>query len=274
VWTLTLQLFLLAVLPTNQTDRTSLLGIDLRPEAQELLREVGELYGRSVQIEVVESLPGHGVSSILADGTPLIRINSVTGRTERNIVHELLHLKLAKEGFATIDFKFPGGVVFDQTFGEWIINNINDPILHFILYPKMREMGLDPAILLNAKVEEDIERGDYEGLTGSLAERESEVRTVGYFEAVLELNDEQLLYQLEQWYEEKDWTDSLAIGKRLAEIVSAANPQTPEAHIETLISCMNAFYKNKILFQFKEWTSSMMGTHKQKIAVITVHPPR
>jgi len=268
VWTLTLQLFLLVVLPTNQTDRTSLLGIDLTPAAQQLLREVGELYGIPVQVEIVASLPGgsHGDSAVLSDGTPLVRINAATGKTERNIVHELLHLKLANKGFAAVEFETPEGKVVDQTFGDWLRNDINDPIMHFIFYPQMREMGLMPAFLLKVKLEDDIERGDYEGEVNSLN------RVVNYFEAALELNDTQLLHRIEQWYQEKGWTDSLTLGKRVAEIVSAANPQTPEDHIDTLIGCLNVLLLNR--FQFKEWTSSVIGAHTQKWAVITVDSPR
>lgn len=126
-------------------DVCTLFGINLRPEAARLLNDVEELYGTPIR-EVVEDLGGNlGDTTVLGNGTPEIRIDPDTGRSEQNIVHELFHLKLRKEGFPELAFEFPPGTVISENERRWANWNntiVREPLQHRLFYPLMRKWAL------------------------------------------------------------------------------------------------------------------------------------
>lgn len=251
------------------------LGVALSAPGLRLLAEVEALYKKTVRFEEVESWePSHyGESSVVADGTPVIKLNSRTGQTESTVVHELFHLKLFATGFPIIVYevlpeaKTPANLVFLT----WIGFHLHDPILHWIFYPQMRQLGVDPDVELRQEFLQALAKGSFENLKPATQE---EALALYYFKATLQLNDPKILARLADWYKREKWDAPLAMGKEMAEMVKRSSPRTPEQAIDVFVRCLNLLLKNSASFQISGWTSDQLGAHQQRIVVIRVFPPK
>lgn len=249
-----------------------LFRVILGSPAAALLEEVERSYGKQVREEETDKFPSNtfGESKIDQEGTPVITINPSRGRTERNIVHELYHLKLKAEGFPTFKVRYVPVQPSPESRQvlSVLIPRFNEIIQHWIFYPEMRKMRLDPAADLKSDFERDIKMNKFpnmdnpDGINLSLL----------YWKATLELNDPKLLDRIEEWYKRKGWNASLAVGKMLQQIVSSAVPRRADEAVNVLLRCLNAFFEGEFRFELEGWDKEMRGAFVQHIAIIRILP--
>jgi hypothetical protein len=250
-------------------------GIELSAPAEELLRDVESAYGKPVsEIEENTWEPSrYGQSIVKPDGTPTITINSSTGRTEATIVHELLHLKLRAEGFPILGYEFPAdtNTTANKEYMIWIGAHLRDPIQHWIFYPRMQDLGVDPDMELRIEFEAALERGYFLNLN---AATKSVALTLYYLKAALQLNDPKMLNRIVRWYKKRDWKKPLSLGEQLVQVVLDSNPQTPREEIAVFLRCLNLLQKGAAKFELSDWNTQTLGTFDQSIAIIKISPPR
>jgi hypothetical protein len=248
-------------------------GIELSPPAQQLLREVEAAYGESVLEKEVDTWEAshYGESSVTSDGTPAVTINTSTGRTEATIVHELLHLKLRAEGFPILAFEFPAGknTQANREYMAWIGFHLRDPIQHWIFYPQIRDIGIDPDAELKAEFEAALERGNFVNLN---AATKREALTLYYLKAALQLNDPDMVNRIVRWYKKKEWKKSLILGEKLVQVVLNSRPQTPKEEISVFLQCLNLLLRGAAKFELAEWKTETWGTFNQTLAIIKILP--
>src|SRR3989338_8254912 len=118
----------------------TLFGIELSFSASELHASVVRHFGKPILEEQTHNWPAEarGRSRVNPDGTPLITINTATGRTQSTIVHELFHLWLRTEGFPELEVQ-GGNAITKQFLGALFCS-----IKHSIFFPTMRLQDLDP----------------------------------------------------------------------------------------------------------------------------------
>jgi hypothetical protein len=253
---------------------TTMFGVPLSEPAARLVVDVEAQYGKSIRQELVTTWePSHyGESLVANDGTPVIKVNANTGRTEATIVHELLHLKLRTEGFASLAFELPPGknTESNRTYLQWIGFHLRDPIQHWIVYPRMRAMGLDPDPELKTEFREAIRIGDFRG-TNEITGKEA--RAMYYLKAALQIDDSPLLQQVSDWYQRKGWEDSLSIGREMTKLVLQAQPKSPSDEMRTFVKCANILLADTANFQFAGFQQILLGHHVQNVARIKVLPP-
>jgi len=256
----------------GMAENRTMFRLQLSTQASKLLSETEEKYGKSVREEEVKDLDGFGQSEIDKDGTPVIRINPSKGRTESTIVHELFHLKLRSEGWPNIGYLFTAGDNTDSNiqFLKWIDANLYDAILHWLFYPQMSTMEVNPNAEEKAQFEQSLRADKYEGLNPA-TERES--LALYYLKAHLEVNDRQLLVQITDWYKRKEWFQPLRIGEVLIQLVKEANPRTPEDSISVFLKCINFLLQGTARFALDKWMNLTCGSITQRVAVIRVLPP-
>lgn len=230
-------------------------------------------YGKRVREDVVD-LPQERIaySIVEVDGTPVVQINSSTQPSEHTIIHELFHLKMEADGYAVLAYNPPPNQdreQFRRLMETWIHPYVRDTILHSLFYSAMRQMGLEPATELRAKVErfilEDRMDGNFEkSATGT----QMLMIVLTYYKAALELDDGKLTDRLSQWYQKKAWGDQLRIAQNLLQIVRSSAPNSPESVVESFLKCMEYLLGWKYTIQ--KWETKTLGIHKQQVVLINV----
>ncbi len=247
--------------------------ITLSPPAQQLREEVEKLYGVPIKETVVNLVGSLGDESVLPDGTPEIRIDDKTGRSEQNIVHELFHLKLRKQGFAEFSFRFPPGHQLDDNtirWAHWNNSIVRNPLQHRKFYPLMREMSIEPDIGLKMGFEELVEKGDYDGV---IPQNAFSVHTGHFLRALLESKDEGFLRSFEDWFNSQGWDTSIKLARELHELVEQKDPQEAEEEIQTFVELLNRIYEDTASFKIVRWWDDQRGSHNQRMVEISVQPP-
>jgi hypothetical protein len=248
-------------------------GVQLRPQARQLLAEIEKHYGKHVREEVKRNLDYSyyaALSSVDADGTPTIRMDADVPATEATIVHELLHIKLYSKGFPVIRLNYPRSWNTDrqQAHVRYIVAMIYDAIIHTIIYPEVREMGLKPEESLPSQLDlimaDQFE--DYAGVP------RQDVRTIYYFNAALLLDDKEFFERVSDAYITRHWYESLAIGRVLADMVIAAKPSTPEEVVFMLLRCLEVIQHGVNNYELDYWETEKRGEHSLRRAVIKVIP--
>lgn len=230
-------------------------GGKLRRSVLAMIEEVEIKFRKGVCISQDESLPKetHGQAKVDADGTPRITVNPKTDDVERTLVHELFHLKLKAEGFPV--FIWDGGKNLDP------LRELNayfvDSIEHRIFYPLIRKMGIDPTAHTKAL----IRAGEYQ----------NSVPMTWYYTAKLLLDEPELIDEMSQWYE-KNARSEMTTAARLAGIVTAMNPQTPEDKVRTVISLLNAIPDTGARFEESQWGERSLGTFRERTVRINISP--
>jgi hypothetical protein len=257
-----------ALLPARR-----LFGIELRPQARELLAEIENHYGKRVREEVKSNLDYSyyaALSSVDADGTPSIRMDSDVPATEATIVHELMHIKLYARGFPVIRLNYPHSWSTDrqQAHVRYIVAMVYDAIIHTIIYPQVRAMDLKPEEALYSQMELIMsdQFADYPGVP------RKDVRTIFYLNAALLLEDREFFERVTDAYMTRHWYESVAIGRVLADMVTAAKPSTPEEVIFVLMRCLEVIQHDVNSFELDYWETEKRGEHSLRRAVIKVTP--
>lgn len=210
-------------------------GIELSPSALELLNEVETLYGERVWENgpIYLDPREEGAAGLSPDGAPCIRLRAGTVPTEELIVHELFHLKLSATGFPYI---FTAAPLSQESLANihFFVAELYDAIEHWIIYPPMRAMGLQPDIRLRRDMELAMRYGYRYGERPRRA-----VQTLYHFMGTLLSDDVDLVARFTHWYECSGWGDALATSRKLVEKIITDRPVTPTAAVSTLVSCLN-----------------------------------
>jgi hypothetical protein len=250
-----------------------LFGVELRPQARELLAEVENHYGKRVRAEVNANLDYSyyaALSSVDSDGTPSIRMDADVPPTEATIVHELTHIKLYSKGFPVIRLNYPSAWSNDkkQAHVRYIVAMIYDAIIHSIIYPQVRAMELKPDESLHSQL--DLIMADqFEDYPGVPRE---DVRTIFYLNAALLLEDREFFERVADAYITRRWYESAAIGRFLADTITAAKPSTPEEAVFVLLRCLEVIQHEINSFELDYWETEKRGEHSLRRAVIKVIP--
>ncbi len=250
-------------------------GVQLRPQARALVTEIEKHYGKRVREETRDNLDYSyyaALSSIDADGTPSIRMDADVPPTEATIVHELWHIKLYSKGFPVIRLNYPHSwnTERQQAHVRYIVAMIYDAIIHTIIYPQVREMGLKPEESLPSQLDlimaDQFE--DYAGVP------RPDVRTIYYFNAALLLDDREFFERVTDAYITRHWYESVAIGRVLSDMVTAAKPSTPEEVVFVLLRCLAVMQHGVNNYELDNWETEKRGDHSLRRAVIKVIPQK
>lgn len=247
-------------------------NIQLSAEAAELISDVEKGYGKSIREEEVASLVGFGESLIDDAGTPVIRINPKTGRTESTIVHEAFHLLLKLEGYPIFAYQFPNGqnTPANIEYMKWIRANLYDGILHWIFYPRMQKMGVDTNSEEKEQILKALRVDTYDNINHAT---EREALILYYIKAKLEINDTELSGRVTEWYKRKGWIEPLKMGDRIARLVMEANPQMPAASVSVFVDCINVLLHGSAKFEIDSWFTRSRGTIIEKGVLLQVLAP-
>lgn len=208
-----------------------------------------------------------GQTEIENDGTPKITLNSANLALEELLVHELLHVVLRKDGFPkylqSSDSELPAGTSLG-IFAE-LMSEINESILHSIIYPRMEDMGLkarSPMVPLFQAVLK----------SSPLDEYNEEQAVVLYARVLLECESEQLRTEFRQRYEVNGWNARVEKGREIAETITSWTGRTQQSAVDLFIRCCNAVYAGRIQFQQREWGEHVRGSHTDKTVTIYIRP--
>lgn len=248
--------------------RSVLFGVRLTKQAKVLLREVEGFFDKQVREEWLdEKDPERGGSSFVdTDGIPVIRVNRMHGRTMDVIIHELFHFKLRARGHPNLLFLYPKDwdTESNRAAVDQLRMQLRDPILHFIFFPQIRALHLDPFIF--RKPAEEALRNE-----AFLQKMDVGAVALFYFKIRLELaRPNAMLGRIEMAFARKHNHPGIELGKTLSDIVLQSNPQSPEAEITTFVECLNTFYRGRFRFRERPWTDRKLGKYTEKIAPIEI----
>lgn len=239
----------------------------LRPSARTLLAEVEAAFGKAVCIEEADHYASneHGKACVTKGGTPAIKLNPRSDDVERTIVHELFHLKFRAAGYADVNYYFP-----DLSINKDVLLSIADTFLqtveHWMFFPAIRKMGIDPTAHLKAT----LRAGEYRTID------RTDLRTLAYryYDTTLLVDDANLVSQLSAWYKANGLTDAITKGEELVGLVTNSNPRTPEDEIATYVKILNAVPAISTRFELDSWREVLLGSFRWRVAVIRIRAHR
>lgn len=211
--------------------QNNLCGIHLRHQAEVLHQYVDSHSGHhtvcQTKFGLTTTLAELGDANIV-NGIPTIHLDSMQGKNETNLVHELYHLKLDVDGLDLTGMRF----FFPQTQrtkeitlggaqgGTFILNELSSYMQHRLFYKDMEAMGLHPYAELNSEMLSDIQKKT----TPPLARDLPEILAV----RLLPVLDEPLAIQqpIETWYIKMGWIRQLDAAKQIHQFVKRRNPTT------------------------------------------------
>ncbi len=231
----------------SSVQQVSRSAVEAAAPYQLLKSSIEALYGRQITIEQVRAdNPDYcGETSVTGDGTPVIRVNAKITAQEPVIAHELLHLKLRKEGYPRYVVYIPPDIIVDPevlTEIRRMTNNVRDLLEHYVfLFPEMERMGLNPYENMRAIYRRNIESGYVNTF------RNPANRVYNYMKIVLESNDSRMAADLERCYEANNWHAALKKGRQLVQAVRNATPGRPEDQVALTISCLNSLFRENVI---------------------------
>lgn len=238
-------------------------GIELGPQAGGLRDEVEALYGRRV-LEVRPHAAGshqEAESGLTPGGVPYVQLNSNVPPTEELLVHELYHLKLSATGFPYVFTEFPSafprGVCGDIHF---FVAEVYDMIEHTIFYPQMLAMGIRP----DGRHRRDVGLAMTHGYRYGGKPRGA-LQALYLTQAVLLIDDDELLDRFRRHYELSNWNDAIDISGTLVSMVRSDRPATPQAAVTTLVGCLNAMRLDGT-FELSGTETQILGGSRVQIA--------
>jgi hypothetical protein len=231
--------------PPREESRAQPFGILLGPETTKLWHEVEALYRRPVRTERPSELETNAEAVVTDDGTPVIRIRESVAPTEVRIAHELLHLQMVTEGFAySIEPRFSSGSVTSENLALFRRNAevVHNGILHWMFYPKLRSMGLNPSEEFSGQLDAFF--------LGSAAPdaMTKQGLALNFFKASIEVDDAKLQEQLADHYLARGWEGPLNSARAMAETVTNNRPDSPQREMDVFLECMNSLFKESVRF--------------------------
>ena len=259
--------------PKNSSTSKTPFGIVLQPAAANLLEHVENKFQKGLREGTyVDTGPSNWADAkVDDDGAPLIRLNTTTPPSEAIIVHELFHLKLRAEGYPeSWHFNMPDQENTDDNERalSLVIRELYFAIEHWIFYPEMRKMKIDPNVEFSAEFEQTRKKPGF----FYVARPPKQGGAFYYLKAALQFDDPKRLETVIKWYESNGWNESLELGQQLTKQVIDNNPGTPESAVTTFMDCLNLIYRGMFVFSFEGWKSQKKGNLDFKIAVIRMKP--
>ena len=250
--------------PRREESHTQPFGVFLGVETEKLWREVEARYGRSVRTERPAELVVNAQAVVTDDGTPVIRIRESVAPTEVRIAHELLHLQMVSEGFAySIEPRFSSASFTRENFALFrrTAEVVHNGVLHWMFYPKLRSMGMNPSEELGRQLAEAffIRTAAADAMT----ERDL---ALNFFKASVEIDDPEIQERLAAHYLASGWQGPLDTGRAMAESVTNGRPDSPQREVDVFLACMNRLFKETVAFSVLGQTTQPRGA----IRVFTV----
>ena len=247
-------------------------GTVLRPETAKLWHDVEARYGRPVRTERPEELAANAEAVVTDDGTPVIRIRESVAPTEVRIAHELLHLQMVSEGFVySIEPRFRAGNVTPENlalFGR-TTRVVHNGVLHWMLYPKLRSMGLNPSEDFGEKLAETFFSA------GAAADVMTEQDlALNFFKASVEVDDPEISERLAAHYLANGWQRSLETGRAMAESVVNGRPDSAQREVEIFLACMNRLFNGTVAFSVIGENIQLRGAIRVSTLIVAVGPNR
>ena len=243
-------------------------GVKLRPEAVKLLEEVERKYGKRVREESNSNLDTitYAYAAMDMDGTPVIKIRAGVIPTEAIIVHELFHHKYR---FPTIEFvPYPGWATADNAaYSQFILAHVYSSIQHWMFFPRMRKMGLNPDDEIRGEFEELLRQNYFPKIGGVLPD---ELRALFYFKAAMNIGDRLMLGRITRWYQNNAWNQELDTGLRLERTVMKANPKTVDDAIQVFVKCLKFIQRANAHFELRGKTVKRIGAYDEPWIIIDV----
>lgn len=278
------------VIPGNSG--REILGVKLQPKTLNLLSEIEKSYNKQVcfttidkpyscgksfltvrgqTFEATVDFNRSGQSFIATDGTPVI-IVSESGKNELTIAHELFHLKYYIKGYP----RFVGVVnnKLNRIQVMWFAASFQDEIQHYLFYPQMREIGLDPD-LYSREITETVIRNDQ--WSNAPSGFEDEFRSLEYYCTLMELGGspkgKEILVKVKDYYKAKKWDKNIEQGNAFAQTVMKVIPDSPQSLVDLTLQGMNELFKNKIKFTQAEWVDNQrISSFSEKLIAYEAHP--
>jgi hypothetical protein len=233
----------------------------LSADTAKLWQEVQAGYGRSVRTERPPKLDVNAEAVVTDDGTPVIRIRESVAPTEVRIAHELLHLQMVSEGFAySIEPRFSWASFTRENLALFrrTAEVVHNGILHWMFYPKLRSMGMNPSEELGRQVAETffIRTAEADAMT----ERDL---ALNFFKASVEFDDPGIPERLAAHYLARGWQRPLETGRAMTQSVTTGRPDSPQRELDVFLACMNQLFKETAAF-------SVLGTTTQPRGAIQI----
>jgi hypothetical protein len=258
--------------PRSDPSHTPPFGVFLGVETTSLWHEVEATYGRSVRTERPTELGANAEAVVTDDGTPVIRIRASSAPTEVRIGHELLHLQMVSQGFAySIEPRFPAGSVTSENlalFGR-SAEVVHNGVLHWMLYPKLRSMGLNPSEEFGGQLAETF----FIKAAAADAMTEQDL-ALNFFKASVEIDDPEVAQHLAARYVASGWQRPLDTGREMAEFVTNGKPDSPQRELDVFLACMNRLFKDDAAFSVLAQTSQHRGAIQVLMVTVSVGESR
>ena len=259
--------------PRPEESHTELFGVSLGMETEKLWHEVEAIYGRSVRTERPPELDKANAEAVVTDdGTPVIRIRESVTPTEVRIAHELFHLQMVSEGFAySIEPRFISASVTAQNLALFrrTAEVVHNGILHWMFYPKLRSMGMNPSEEFGRQLAETF----FVRATGADAMTEQDL-ALNFFKASLEIDDPEIPERLAAHYLASGWQRPLDIGRAMAESVTNGRPDSPQREVDVFVACMTRLFKEIAAFSVLGQTAQQRGAIQVLKVTVSVGPRR
>ena len=219
-------LFGLAVCNTSAQSADKFLGIKLRPDVREIVREIENKTGKRIHSEFVRQEEFLLASSFVDDDTGAAfvlvdqSLEDDADKLQAVIAHELLHLRLRVNNYPTFIFspsvRTAKGRAIDVE--QEHVNDLLSLIEHRVFKADMEKFGLYKYIDLAGDTAADARnrKGDQDGQADAL----------NYARAILEYSDPRDVNMVKQLFQANGWTRSLKEGSDIAGIIAQSDPRT------------------------------------------------
>jgi hypothetical protein len=230
-------------------------GLKLPPKILTLWNEVAEGYGKPIQEREIRlsETRNYGYSDIEDDGTPFIAL-SQRGHSIEEVVHELMHLKLRLEGYP-FQIYWTYHCRQHKVWQEWLSGNLKDVIEHWVFYPRVLALGIQPDPEASKDIERAVQEDRWPG--GDTLTRQE--LAVFYFRAFTLPSNAEVCDKISAWYKAKGWTEAMALGDQMLQILTTIRPRNANEEVTTFLQCANVLFKGEIDFRDKGWTDLSMG---------------
>ena len=241
-------------------------------ETEKLWLEVEARYGRPVRTERPPELEANAEAVVTDNGTPVIRIRESVEPTEGRIAHELLHLQMVSEGFAySIEPRFRSGSVTAENLALFrrTAEVVHNGVLHWMFYPKLRSMGMNPSEAFGGQLEETF----FTRTAAGDAMTEQDL-ALNFFKASIEIGDPEIPKRLAAHYLASGWQGPLDTGRAMAESVTNGRPDSPQREVDVFLACMNRLFKEAVAFSVLGQTTQPRGAIQVFTVTVSVEVKR
>jgi hypothetical protein len=241
----------------------------LTQPTKDLLSDVEARVGRPINLIVRDLYRPElgGQTEIETDGTPKITLNSTKPFQEELLVHELLHVVLRKDGYPKYlmsnDSQLPDEVDREE-FGD-VMTEINEAVLHSIIYPRMENMGLRPRTAMRPLFEDAIKMKELDTYN-------EEQAAALYARVLLECDSEKLCSAFHRRYENNSSQSRIEKGRAIAEMIASCQDRSPQGAVGLFIRCCNSLFSGRLLFQERSRGEQVRGSHTDKTVTLYIWP--